>query len=117
MKNAFECNAEGVILFYDKDPNPDLQTRRNNTYPNGVWLPRDSPFTTPLIKGIGDPLTPGLPSTTGTYRVDENDIKNWPKLPVQLVDYNVAMKLLEYLKGSWNASQNISTIYKKVLTK
>ena len=89
-----------MIFFHDVDPKANFPVDTSKTYPNTVWLPKDSPYAYPLIKNIGDPLTPGLPATKGTYRLDKKDVEIPVKLPVQLVDYSVAKKLLNCLKGN-----------------
>ena len=46
---------------------------------------------------FGDPLTPNLPASDGIYRLQDLD---WPaKLPVQLLEYDLAVKLLQQLEG------------------
>ena len=46
---------------------------------------------------VGDPLTPDFPASDGMYRLQDVD---WPaKIPVQHVEFHLAMKLLDQLEG------------------
>ena len=48
---------------------------------------------------VGDPLTPDFPASDGMYRLQDVD---WPaKIPVQHVEFHLAMKLLDQLEGKF----------------
>ncbi|XP_028408347.1 putative N-acetylated-alpha-linked acidic dipeptidase isoform X2 [Dendronephthya gigantea] len=98
IQNAYKCNASGV-LFFDKKEKMDQTTGNMPVYPNGIRLPEEQPMAFGLLENweIGDPLTPYLPSSDGVYRLTDYD---WPaKLPVQRVEYDIALKLLKQLGG------------------
>ena len=99
LKNAYNCNASGV-LFFSKQLKIMQTSGNSSVYPLGPRLPKEQPLIIGLEDHwqVGDILTPNLPASDGIYRVEKID---WAaKLPVQLVDYDLAIILLQQLKGS-----------------
>ena len=101
LKNAYECNASGILFFADYFVKS--QTAGNGSvYPNGTRLPQEEPLIFGLRNDymeVGDPMTPDLPASDGIYRLTNVDLP--AKIPVQHVEFDLAMKLLDQLEGKW----------------
>ena len=75
----------------------------NDTYPDGQWLSPESVREGSIYTGNdGDPLTPGIPSMDGMYRLPYNESK-MPSIPAQPISYGDALNLLRKLAGTYSA--------------
>ena len=73
---------------------------REDVYPNGVWLPPSGVRLGTVMRGVGDPLTPGWPSIPGAHRLGTEELEALPKIPVHSIGYGDArFKALEIVQG------------------
>lgn len=97
VENAEKCGAAGVLLYSDPaDYSPDGM---DNTFPRTWWLPGTGTQRGTIGLVDGDPLTPGLPSIDGIYRINRNDTNAIPRIPAQVITYNDAVEFLKRLGG------------------
>ena len=97
MEHAQDCGAEGAIIYHDPaDYAPEGQ---NKVYPQYIWLPRTGVQRGSIIIGRGDPLTPGLPSVEGVFRLPV-DKANLPKIPATPMPWGNAVELLKLMEGN-----------------
>ena len=75
------------------------QRGETDVFPNSVWLPSSGVRVGTVMRGVGDPLTPGWPSLPGAHRVSPDDIDTVPKIPVHTIGYGDARELLSKLGG------------------
>ena len=92
MLAAF-MGAKAALVFPDLNP--------DGTYPDTPWPSDDAVFERPQYRGIGDPLTPGIPSIDGMYR-DPIDHRLFGKIPTQPISHRDAISLLSRLRGKDN---------------
>ena len=64
MELAERKGAAGVILFSDPQ---DFAQKKNETYPNGIWMPDMAVQSGTVMVGNGDPLTIYYPAI-GIYQ-------------------------------------------------
>ena len=89
----------GAIIYHDPaDYAPEGQDK---VYPQYIWLPKTGVQRGSIFNGRGDPLTPGLPSVDGVFRIPE-DKANLPKIPATPMPYGEAVELLKIMEGKWN---------------
>ncbi|XP_028396939.1 glutamate carboxypeptidase 2-like [Dendronephthya gigantea] len=110
VKNAQDCGAVGAILY--NDPEDYAPEGQDKVYPNYIWLPKTGVQRGSIRRGRGDPLTPGLPSVEGVFRIPEEKA-GLPKIPATPMPYGDAVRLLEIMKGtdvpeSWKGGLKIS---------
>ena len=70
-----------------------------------------------LWNGLGDPQTPGYPSTRYAFRIPIDDLKILPTIPVQPISMTTALQILVLLSGrrvpeNWLPHSNTSFEYK-----
>ncbi|HEV7893293.1 MAG TPA: M28 family metallopeptidase, partial [Pyrinomonadaceae bacterium] len=99
-KVAAERGAVGCIIY--SDPRDDGYFN-GDVYPKGAWrsewgAQRGSVADMPLFPG--DPLTPGVGSTTGAKRLDVKSAPTLTKIPVLPISYGDALPLLRALGGA-----------------
>ncbi|XP_028396937.1 glutamate carboxypeptidase 2-like [Dendronephthya gigantea] len=110
VKNAEDCGAVGVILY--NDPADFAPEGQDKVYPNYIWLPKTGVQRGGIGTIRGDPLTPGLPSVEGVFRIPV-ERANLPKIPATPMPYGDAVRLLEIMEGdhdlfNWQGGLNIS---------
>jgi N-acetylated-alpha-linked acidic dipeptidase len=98
-KLAEEHKAVGLILY--SDPQDDGYFA-GDAFPRGPWRPmsgiqRGSVQYTQIYPG--DPLTPGVGSTTNAKRLAPADAKNLPRIPTMPINAQDATAILENLGG------------------
>jgi N-acetylated-alpha-linked acidic dipeptidase len=98
-KVAAERGAIGCILY--SDPREDGYFQ-GDVYPKGKFRPalgaqRGSVMDMPLY--VGDPLSPGWASETGSRRLPREEAETVMKIPVLPISYEDARPLLENLYG------------------
>ena len=96
VKNAQDCGANGAILY--NDPKDYAKLGQDKVYPQYIWLPKTGVQRGSIFKGRGDPLTPGLPSVDGVFRLPI-DKANLPKIPATPMPYGDAVRVLEIMEG------------------
>ncbi len=96
---AQKAGAAGMILY--SDPIDDGYFR-GNVYPNGPWRPATAVQRGSIEYGfehLGDPTTPGWPSTPGARRVSPRDSPDMPRVPTTPLSYHDASPILQNLGG------------------
>ena len=96
IENAELCGAAGAILY--NDPADFAPFGEKQTYPNGVWLPKTGVQRGTLAPRRGDPLTPGLPSIDGVYRIPQEKAF-LPRIPATPMPYGEAINILGIMEG------------------
>ncbi|XP_028397182.1 glutamate carboxypeptidase 2-like [Dendronephthya gigantea] len=96
VKHAQDCGAVGAILY--NDPADYAPEGEDKVYPNYIWLPKTGVQRGSIFTGRGDPLTPGLPSVEGVFRIPEEKA-GLPKIPATPMPYGDAIKVLEIMEG------------------
>ena len=98
-KLAEEHKATGLIIY--SDPQDDGYTA-GDTFPRGPWRPmsgiqRGSILYTQIYPG--DPLTPGVPVSSGTKHVSPNDAATLAHIPTVPINAKDAAVILSSLGG------------------
>ncbi|XP_064110494.1 N-acetylated-alpha-linked acidic dipeptidase 2-like isoform X2 [Macrobrachium nipponense] len=112
---AQERNATGIILFSDPNDVAATGTSPADVYPNSFWIPGSGMQRGTTYDGLGDPLTPGWPSTRDAYRLDEKDVV-LPKIPCQPIGYDDAREILKKLGGPSPSRRVEGMVLKKSVT-
>lgn len=89
-------------------------------YPDPVFhkIPGDVIRSESLLwNGLGDPQTPGYPSTKFAFRIPIDDLKILPTIPVQPISMTTALQILVLLSGhrvpeNWLPHSNTSFEYR-----
>ncbi|KAM3321266.1 putative glutamate carboxypeptidase LAMP1 [Capsicum chacoense] len=87
VHNAYSAGAIGVLIFTDKK---DYGGER--WFPNDKWMPLSGVQVGSVYDGIGDPTTPGWPSTGECERLSDEEVENEgnvpliPSLPISWAD-------------------------------
>ncbi|KAI1724302.1 peptidase family m28 domain-containing protein [Ditylenchus destructor] len=99
---AEERGAIGAILYSDPyDFAPEL-AKDNKTFPDQIWLPPSGAQRGTLLRTVGDPSSPLLPSKHYTHRITEEELLNsgvLPAIPVTSIGYRDAIKIFDNLDG------------------
>ncbi|KAL5377319.1 hypothetical protein PMIN06_010415 [Paraphaeosphaeria minitans] len=99
VKAAQNAGVAGVIMYSDP---ADDGFKKGKVWPEGRWRPagsvqRGSVAMSNMI--IGDPLTPGLPSTKDQKRMPKDKNPALPTIPSIPISWDQAQKLLQSLQG------------------
>ncbi|XP_071818630.1 N-acetylated-alpha-linked acidic dipeptidase 2-like isoform X2 [Apostichopus japonicus] len=95
--NAQSYGASALLIYSDP-ADYSVNASLGLPYPNGPFLPPTAVQRGSIFVGVGDPLTPGYPSTDGAFRLDESDA-GLPTIPVHPINYGDAANLLRRLTG------------------
>lgn len=93
VRNAHAAGAVGVLVYTDKK---DYGGER--WFPADRWMPPSGVQVGTVYNGVGDPTTPGWPSTEGCERISEEEIEMGgevpliPSLPVSGADGEVILR-------------------------
>lgn len=93
VRNAHAAGAVGVLVYTDKK---DYGGER--WFPAERWMPPSGVQVGSVYSGLGDPTTPGWPSTEGCERISEEEIEMGgevpliPSLPVSGADGEVILR-------------------------
>lgn len=115
IKLLHENGAIGVITFPDPSDVALDGIGPGKVYPHTRSLPGTGVVRSSAGLGRGDPLTPGVPSIKGAFRLTMNETE-LPKIPSQPISYNDAKLLMSWLGGklappeAWSGPFN-STFY------
>src|SRR5688500_9761431 len=82
----------------DSDPADDGYGR-GDVYPEGPMRPPAGLQRGSVMNAVGDPATPGWPSTRGQRRVPRDSMQV-PRIPVVAIGYGAATELLRGLRGA-----------------
>lgn len=108
---AASAGASAVILY--SDPKDFAQGGKVGFYPQAEWLPPTGVQRGTVFQGIGDPLTPGWPSTPQGERLSNADVAAiLPRIPSLPISANDALRILSSLGGAvapseWHGSLQI----------
>ena len=80
------------------DPADYAPEGQDKVYPNYIWLPKTGVQRGSIFALPGDPLTPGLPSVNGVFRIPEEKA-GLPKIPASPMPYGDAVQLLKIMQG------------------
>ncbi|CAA0829193.1 Peptidase M28 family protein [Striga hermonthica] len=90
VDNAFAEGAVGVLVFTDrKDFGGD------EWFPDDRWMPPSGVQLGSVYSGMGDPTTPGWPSTPACERISDDqvaDVPLIPSLPISWADAHVIIR-------------------------
>ena len=96
---AREAERNGAIaLIMYTDPADDGYVR-GDVYPEGPMRPPAGIQRGSVMNAVGDPATPGWPSTRGQRRVPRDSMQV-PRIPVIAIGYGAASELLRDLRGA-----------------
>ena len=100
VKQAQDCGAKGAILY--NDPADNALEGQDKVYPQYIWLPKTGVESGSIFNGRGDPLTPGLPSVDGIFRIPE-DKAVLPTIPATPMPYGDVVEILKIMRGMFKA--------------
>ena len=79
------------------DPENAAPKGQNNVYPKGMYMPKTGVQQGSIATSLGDPITPGLPSIDGIFRIspDEAGLPTIPATPMPYGDAEEIMKIMD----------------------
>ncbi|KAK9274754.1 hypothetical protein L1049_022006 [Liquidambar formosana] len=108
VQNAFEAGAIGVVVYTDKK---DYGGGGGDArwFPDDKWMPPSGVQVGSVFNGVGDPTTPGWPSTGACERLSDDEVEKGgevpmiPSLPVSAADGEAIVKSIggEVAKDDW----------------
>eukprot|EP00080_Pristionchus_pacificus_P000796 PDM60816.1 Peptidase [Pristionchus pacificus] len=101
IAEAESRGAIGVVLF--SDPQLSGPPSGNNSFPSDMSLPGDDVQRGGLLRAVGDPETPSLPSLSFVPRQSTKKLRRTgalPKIPATPVGSDVAARLMRLLDGT-----------------
>ncbi|KAH8934801.1 hypothetical protein BDL97_18G103500 [Sphagnum fallax] len=88
VENAANAGAGAAIIY--SDPQDYAANYTQEVYPHSQWLPPSGIQRGTVSQGVGDPLTPGWPSTPKAERISTSDpeamLPTIPSLPISAED-------------------------------
>jgi N-acetylated-alpha-linked acidic dipeptidase len=88
VENAANAGAVAAIIY--SDPQDYAANYTQEVYPHSQWLPPSGIQRGTVSQGVGDPLTPGWPSTPKAERISASDpeamLPTIPSLPISAED-------------------------------
>lgn len=111
IRNAEKYHLKGVLLYTDPAEVDKQQTSDSSDYPNSWWLSDNKVRIQSVLRGEGDPLTPGWASVEDAYRIesDSEDVNNRffepypgriPRIPVLPVSGQTAKAIFQSIANS-----------------
>ncbi|XP_058162164.1 aminopeptidase NAALADL1 [Dasypus novemcinctus] len=97
--NAARYGVAGVLVYTDPADVNDGQSSPNQTFPHSWRLPPSGVERGSYFKYFGDPLTPYLPASPSSFRLDPASAPGFPPIPVQPIGFQDAKVLLCHLEG------------------
>lgn len=91
VRNCASRGGVGSLLYLD--PEQVAPEGLDNVFPNSTWMP-DTAMQRGSLMAVGDPLTPGVPATASTERIDPA-FAGLPPIPCHTIGYRDAKALLE----------------------
>ncbi|KAJ7548570.1 hypothetical protein O6H91_07G017500 [Diphasiastrum complanatum] len=96
--NSAKAGAVATIIY--SDPEEYAANGTQGFYPDSQWLPPSGLQRGSIYEGIGDPLTPGWPSTARAERLPVSDpAAQLPKIPALPISAQDAKSILLALGG------------------
>jgi len=107
VKAAEKWGISGVLIYSDP---ADDGFKKGPVWPDGPWRPADSVqrgSVSLMNLVLGDPLTPGWPSSKDEKRLSKGNNKGLVNIPSLPLAWRDAQKLLQSLKGhGWKLQDN-----------
>ncbi|XP_006901520.1 PREDICTED: N-acetylated-alpha-linked acidic dipeptidase-like protein [Elephantulus edwardii] len=97
--NAAKHGVIGVLVYTDPADINDGQSLPSETFPNSWGLPPSGVERGSYHEYFGDPLTPYLPATHSSFRLDPASATGFPPVPTQPIGFEDAKVLLCNLQG------------------
>ncbi|XP_003419649.3 aminopeptidase NAALADL1 [Loxodonta africana] len=98
--NAASYGVAGVLVYTDPADINDGQSLPNETFPHSWGLPPSGVERGSYFEYFGDPLTPYLPATHSSFRLDPASASGFPPIPSQPIGFEDAKVLLCNLQGN-----------------
>ncbi|XP_007942980.1 aminopeptidase NAALADL1 [Orycteropus afer afer] len=98
--NAAKHGVVGVLVYTDPADINDGQSLPNETFPHSWRLPPSGVERGSYYEYFGDPLTPYLPATHSSFRLDPDSVSGFPPIPTQPIGFDSAQVLLCNLRGN-----------------
>ncbi|KAI5059157.1 hypothetical protein GOP47_0025476 [Adiantum capillus-veneris] len=107
---ALAARAGAAAALVYNDPADYADGGKKGFYPEAPWLPPSGVQRGTVFRELGDPLTPGWPSTSYAERLDgSTELPSIPSLPISALD---ALPILQSLEGpvapdSWHGALDL----------
>ncbi|KAM9221338.1 aminopeptidase NAALADL1 [Dugong dugon] len=98
--NAASYGVAGLLVYTDPADINDGQSLPNETFPYSWKLPPSGVERGSYFEYFGDPLTPYLPATHSSFRLDPASAPGFPPIPSQPIGFEDAKVLLCNLQGN-----------------
>ncbi|XP_003798680.1 N-acetylated-alpha-linked acidic dipeptidase-like protein [Otolemur garnettii] len=98
--NAARHGVIGLLVYTDPADINDGLRLPNETFPNSWHLPPSGVERGSYYEYFGDPLTPYLPASPSSFRLDLANVSGFPPIPTQPIGFQDAKDLLCNLNGS-----------------
>ncbi|KAM6157640.1 aminopeptidase NAALADL1 [Rhynchocyon petersi] len=98
--NAAKHGVAGVLVYTDPADINDGHSLPSETFPYSWRLPPSGVERGSYYEYFGDPLTPYLPATHSSYRLDPASVSGFPPIPTQPIGFEDAKQLLCNLQGN-----------------
>lgn len=98
---SFAANAGASAVIFYSDPKDFAGGGKDGFFPETEWLPPTGSQRGTVFQGVGDPLTPGWPSTHHGERLSDADVAAMlPQIPSLPISAEDALRILSTLGGS-----------------
>ncbi|XP_037002338.2 aminopeptidase NAALADL1 [Artibeus jamaicensis] len=97
--NAAKHGVAGVLVYTDPADINDGRSLPNETFPYSWHLPPSGVERGSYYEYFGDPLTPYLPASPSSFRLDPATASGFPPIPTQPIGFEDAKVLLCNLQG------------------
>ncbi|KAI4530099.1 hypothetical protein MG293_019955 [Ovis ammon polii] len=98
--NAAKYGVIGVLVYTDPKDINDGKSLPNETFPHSWCLPPSGVERGSYFEYFGDPLTPYLPATPSSFRLNSDNASGFPPIPIQPIGFEDAQVLLCNLGGN-----------------
>nr|XP_048320756.1 probable glutamate carboxypeptidase LAMP1 isoform X4 [Ziziphus jujuba var. spinosa] len=117
-KNAGSKGAIGALVYTDRKDygggGDDGGDDGGEWFPDGKWMPPSGVQVGTVYSGIGDPTTPGWPSTEGCERLNNEEVEESgevpliPSLPISAADGERILRTIggQVAKEDWQGSKD-----------
>ncbi|XP_077246597.1 peptidase M28 family protein [Tasmannia lanceolata] len=98
VENCANAGALAVLIY--PDPQQFSGDSNDEGYPNSKWLPKNGAQSGTVFRGIGDPLSPGWPSSSSSERLSYQELTSvLPKIPSLPISAFDALHIMSFLTG------------------
>ncbi|XP_060668475.1 probable glutamate carboxypeptidase LAMP1 isoform X3 [Ziziphus jujuba] len=113
-KNAGSKGAIGALVYTDRKDYGGGGDDGGEWFPDGKWMPPSGVQVGTVYSGIGDPTTPGWPSTEGCERLNNEEVEESgevpliPSLPISAADGERILRTIggQVAKEDWQGSKD-----------